>query len=143
MRAMRGAVTKCSKPKGSSKAADADAHQEAEVAAGASVEAPHSTWEAISPQYPQHTGEEFQMLHREAVFPRGLEVTKVAQHDHRHSYHQRLLHPMADRTEDSTDHNRIAAQLEYRDRCNSHSSLIRTFRRSLRTGMHAILVVST
>jgi hypothetical protein len=126
MRAMRGAVTKCSKPKGSSKAADADAHQEAEVAAGASVEAPHSTWEEISPIYPQHTDEEFQMLHREAVFPRVLAVTQVAQHDHQHSYHQRLLPPMADRTEDSTDHRSIAAQLEYKDRCNSHNSLIRT-----------------
>ena len=119
MRAMRGAVTKCSKPKGTSKAADADAHQEAEVAAGASVEAPHSTWEAISPQYPQHTGEEFQMLHRAAVFPRVLEVTQVAQHDHQHSYHRRLLPPMANRTEDSTAPRSIAAQLAYRDRFNS------------------------
>ena len=126
MQVTRGAATKCFKPKGSSKAEDADAHQEAEVAAGALVEAPYSTWEVISLMYPQHTGEEFQLLHRAAGFPRVLEVTKVAQHDHQHSYHQRLLPPMADRTEDSTDHRSIAAQLEYKDRCNSHNSLIRT-----------------
>ena len=119
MRVTRGAATKCFKPKGSSKAEDADAHQEAEVAAGVSVEAPHSTWEVISLMYPQHTGKEFQMLHRAAGFPRVLEVTKVAQHDHQHSYHQRLLPPMADQTEDSTAHRSIAAQLAYRARFNS------------------------
>ena len=119
MRVTRGTATKCFKPKGSSKAEDADAHQEAEVAAGVLVEAPHSMWEVISLMCPQHTGEEFQMLHRAAGFPRVLEVTKVAQHDHQHSYHQRLLPPMADRPEDSTAHRSIAAQLAYRDRFNS------------------------
>ncbi len=119
MQVTRGAETKCFKPKGSSKAEDADAHQEAEVAAGVLVEAPHSTWEEISPIYPHHKGEEFQLLHRAAVFPRVLEVTQVAQHDHQHSYHQCLLPSMADRMEDSTAHRSIAAQLAYRDRCNS------------------------
>ena len=126
MQVTRGAATNCFKPKGSCKARDADAHKEAEVVAGVLVKAPHSTWEEISPIYPQHMGEEFQMLHRAAVFPRVLEVTQVAQHDHQHSYHRRLLPPMADRTEDSTAPRSIAAQLAYRDKCNSRNSLIRT-----------------
>ncbi len=96
MQVTRGAATKCFKPKGFRKAEDAGAHQEAEVAVGVSVEAPHSRWGIISLISPQHTGEDFQMLHRAAGFPRVLEVNKVAQHDHQHSYHQHLRPPMAD-----------------------------------------------
>ena len=119
MRVTGGAATKCFKPKGSSKAEDVDAHQEAEVADAVLVEVHHSTWGVVSLISPQHTDKDFHMLHRAAGFPRVLEVTKVAQHDHQHLYHQRLLSPMADRTEDSTAHRSIAAQLAYRDRCNS------------------------
>ena len=44
MQVMRDKATKLFKPKGFSKAKDADAHKEAEVADEVSVEAHHSTW---------------------------------------------------------------------------------------------------
>ncbi len=96
MQVTRGEATKCFKPKGFSKAEDTDAHQEAEVTDAVSVEAHHSTWGVVSLISPQHTGEDFHMLHRAAGFPKDLEVNKVVQHDHQHSYHQHLLPPMAD-----------------------------------------------
>jgi hypothetical protein len=92
MQVTRGKATKCFKPKGFSKAEDADA----EVADTVSVEAHHSKWGVVSLISPQHTGEDFHMLHRAAGFPKDLEVNKAAQHDHQHSYHQHLLPPMAE-----------------------------------------------
>ena len=96
MQVMRGEATKCFKPKGFSKAEDADAHQEVEVADAVSVEAHHSTWGGVSLISPHHKDKDFHMLHREAGFPKDLEVNKVAQQDHQHSYHQHLLPPMAE-----------------------------------------------
>ena len=88
---MREEATKFFKPKGFSKAEDADAHKEAEVADEVLVVAHHSTWRGVSLISPHHKDEGFHMLHREAGFPKNLEVNKVAQQDHQHSYHQHLL----------------------------------------------------
>ena len=83
MQVMRDEATKLFKPKGFSKAKDADAHQAVEVADEVSVEAYHSTWGGVSLIFPH--------LHREAGFPKDLGVNKVAQQDHQHSYHLHLL----------------------------------------------------
>ena len=91
MRVMWDEATKLFKPKGFSKAEDADTHKEAEVADEVSVEAHHSTWGGVSLIFPHHRDEDFQFLHKEVGFPKDLEVNKVAQRDHRHSYHLLLL----------------------------------------------------
>ena len=96
MQVMQEEETKVFKPKGISKAEDADAHQEVEVADEVSVEARHSTWGGVSLISPHHKDEDFHLLHREAGFPKDLEVNKVAQQDHQHSYHQHFLPPMAE-----------------------------------------------
>ncbi len=96
MQVMQNEATKCFKPKGFSKAEDANAHQEAEVADAVLVEAHHSTWGGVSLISPHHKDKDFHMLHREAGFPKDLEVNKVAQQDHQHSYHQHLLPPKAE-----------------------------------------------
>ena len=91
MQVMQEEGTKVFKPKGISKAVDADAHQAVEVADEVSVEAHHSTWGGVSLIFPHHKDEDFHMLHREVGFPKDLEVNKVAQPGHQHSYHQHLL----------------------------------------------------
>jgi hypothetical protein len=48
MQVMRAKATKLFKPKGFSRAEDADAHQEVEVADEVSVEARHSMWAGVS-----------------------------------------------------------------------------------------------
>ena len=91
MQVMQEEETKVFKPKGFSKAEDADAHQEVEVADEVSVEARHSTWGGVSLIFPHRRDEDSHWLHREAGFPKDLEVNKVAQQDHQHSYHLHLL----------------------------------------------------
>ena len=91
MRVMRDEATKLFRPKGFSKAEDADAHKEVEVADEVSVVAHHSTWGGVSLISPHHKDKDFHMLHREAGFPKDLEVNTVAQQDHQHSYHLHLL----------------------------------------------------
>ena len=91
MQVMQDEDTKVFKPKGFSTAEGADAHQEVEVVDVVSAEARHSTWGGASLIFPQHRDEDFHLLHMEAGFHKDLEVTKVAQHDHQHSYHQHLL----------------------------------------------------
>ena len=91
MRVMRDEATKLFRPKGFSKAEDEDAHKEAGVADEVSVEAHHSTWGGVFLISPHHRDEDFHLLHREAGFPKDLEVNKVAQQDHQHSYHLHLL----------------------------------------------------
>ena len=91
MQVMQEEETKVFKPKGFSRAKDADAHQEVEVADEVSVEARHNMWAGVSLIFPQHRDEDFHLLHREAGFHKDLEVNKVAQQDHQHSYHLHLL----------------------------------------------------
>ena len=91
MRVMQDEATKLFRPKGFNKAKDVDAHKEAEVADEVSVEALHSTWGGVSLISPHHKDEDFHMLHREVGFLKDLEVDKVAQPGHQHSYHQHLL----------------------------------------------------
>ena len=91
MQVMQEEGTKVFKPKGISKAEDADAHQAVEVADEVSVEARHSTWGGVSLIFPHHRDVVFQFLHKEVGFPKDLEVNKVAQRDHQHSYHLHLL----------------------------------------------------
>lgn len=45
----------------------------------------------VSLIFPHHRDKDFHLLHREAGFPKDLEVNKVAQQDHQHSYHLHLL----------------------------------------------------
>jgi hypothetical protein len=92
MQVMQEEETKVFKHKGISKAEDADAHQAVEVADEVLVEACHSTRGGVSLLFPQHRDEDFQFLHKEVGFPKDLEVNKVAQQDHQHSYHLHLLH---------------------------------------------------
>ncbi len=125
MQVMRDEATKLFKPKGFSKAEDADAHQEAEVTDEVSDEAHRSTVGGVSLISPHHKDEDIHLLHREVAFPKVLSVTKVAQHGHQHSYHQHLL-PKAERMEDSKVHRSIAAQPAYRDRIRSTNNLFRT-----------------
>jgi hypothetical protein len=122
MQVMRDEATKLFKPKGFSKDEDEDAHQEAEVADEVSNEAHRSTWGGVSLISPHHKDEDFHLLHREAGFPKDLEVNKVAQQGHQHLYHQHLL-PKAERMEDSKVHLSIAAQPAYRDRIKSTNNL--------------------
>ena len=91
MQVMQEEETKVFKPKGISKAEDADAHQAVEVADEVSVEARHSTWGGVSLIFPQHMDEDFHFLHREVGLPKDLEANKVAQQDHQHLYHLHLL----------------------------------------------------
>ena len=91
MRVMRDKATKLFKPKGFSKTEDADAHQEAEDEDEVLDEAHRSTWGGVSLISPHHKDEDFHLLHREAGFSKVLEVNKVAQQDHQHSYHLHLL----------------------------------------------------
>jgi hypothetical protein len=91
MQVMQEEETRVFKPKGFSRAEDVDAHQEVEVADEVSVEARHSMWAGVSLIFLQHRDEDFHLLHMEAGFHKDLEVTKVAQHDHQHSYHLHLL----------------------------------------------------
>ncbi len=70
MRVMRDEATKLFKPKGFSKAKDADAHKEAEVADEVSVEAHHITWGGVSLISPHHKDEDFHILHREVGIPK-------------------------------------------------------------------------
>jgi hypothetical protein len=91
MQVMRDEATKLFRPKDSSKAEDEDAHKEEGVAGEVSVEAHHSTWEGVFLISPHHRDEEFHLLHREAGFPKVLEVNKEGQQDHQHSYHLHLL----------------------------------------------------
>ena len=88
---MRAKASMLLKSKGFSKAEDVDAHKEAEVADEVSVVAHHSTWRGVYLISPHHKDKDFHMLHREAGFPKDLEVNKVAQQDHQHSYHLHLL----------------------------------------------------
>ena len=123
MQVMRDKATKLFKPKGFSKAKDADAHQEAEVADEVLDEEAHrSTWGGVSLISPHHKDEDFHMLHREAGFPKDLEVNKVAQQGHQHSYHQYLL-LKAEQMEDSKVRRSIGAQPAYRDRIKSTNNL--------------------
>ena len=91
MRVMWDEATKLFKPKGFSKAEDADTHKEAEVADEVSVEAHHSTWGGVSLISSHRKDEDFHMLHREVGFPKHLKVNNLAQPGHQHLYHQHLL----------------------------------------------------
>ena len=91
MQVMRAEATMLFKPKGFSKAKDADAHQEAEVEDKVSDEAHRSTWGGVSLISPHPKAEQFHLLHMEAGFPKDLEVNKAAQQEHQHTYHLHLL----------------------------------------------------
>ena len=124
MQVMRAKATMLFKPKGFSKAKDADEHQEAEVEDELLDEAHRSTWGGVSLNSPHPKDEHFHLLHREAGFPKDLEANKVAQHGPQHLYHQHLL-PKAAQMEDSKIHHRIAAQPTSRDRIKSTNNLFR------------------
>ena len=122
MQVMGDEATKLFKPKGFSKAEDADAHQEAEVADKVSDEAHRSTWGGVSLISPHPKNEHSHLLHKEAGFPKDLTVNKVAQQGPQHSCHQHLL-PKAEQMEDSQVHRRIAAQPASKNRLKSTNSL--------------------
>jgi hypothetical protein len=74
MQVMQEEEIKDFKPKGFSKAEDEYTHQEVEVAEEDSVEARHSMWGGVSLIFPHNRDEDFHLLHREAGFPKDLEV---------------------------------------------------------------------
>ena len=108
--------------KGFSRAEDEDAHREAEAMDKVLAVAHRSTWGGVSLISPHPKEGHSHLLHREAGFPKDVEVNKVSQQGPQHSCHKHLL-PKAKQTEDSKVHRSIAAQPASRERIKSTKKL--------------------